>query len=168
MKSPLCTLSIAEKTSGSTLFRAATQIAPLKLGQGYDVREDNPIDLNNFAFDPKSITVSRTDLKPIVRVIDDLSVEEKFQALKIEGELKLNVMMSMPEVNGCGRYFFQERTDSNIVVLHLTSVFQTEIEQVEGKKQIVLDESDLSKDTNVTHIVRHCLWRSSCLLLCIG
>lgn len=143
--------------SGVVLFRAATQRVPLKLGQGYNVRKDTAIDFNIFNHELTESVVSRSDShKSTVRLIDDACTKDKFEALNIDGDLKLSVMMNMVEVDGCGQFIFENRQDSNVAAIHLTSVLQTEIEQVDIFKSSVrelMDGSRLTSAMDTTHVV---------------
>lgn len=130
--------------SGAFLFRAAIQTVPLKLGQGYDVREDNAIDFNIFNQEPTD-AISRVDIhKSEVRLVDDSSITNKFRALNIDKQLQLSVMLELTQAEEFGNFLIEEHGNSDQIVIHLVKVSKTEIEKVDAYEDRISNIVDQS------------------------
>lgn len=143
--------------SGAILRIAATQKVPLKLGQGYNVRDDAAINFNVFKSELSDKDLLRVEANnSVIRLVDDVSLNDKFKALDVTGELKLSVITGIVKVEGCGRYVLEEHKESNVVAIHLTSVITTETESVDVFKDKVkkaIDGNRLTNAMDTTHVV---------------
>lgn len=140
--------------SDAWLLRAATQTVPLKLGQGYDVREDHAIDFNIFSQELTGDAISRVDVhKSEVRLVDDSSINDKFRALNIDEQLQLSVMLGLTKMDEFECFLAEERSNSNQIAIHLVHVFQTEIDQVDVYNDSMRGIMDGSRLSSATHVV---------------
>ncbi|KAG0228893.1 hypothetical protein BGW41_003239 [Actinomortierella wolfii] len=112
---------------------------------------------------PGDMIESRDEFSTSSKFIYDDTFKDKFEALDIRGNLKLNILANLSNLNGYAKYLTEEKISSKSVKVSMSYAIQTQVQWFNILSEKVgryINQAALN-DSEATHVVTGILWGSN-------